>query len=48
MLAQCIKRGEVKRRTNACTYDGRHCAAPELFQGTGTGENLAEGGEEGC
>ena len=48
MLTQCIERGEVKRGTNACSYYRRQCTAPELFQGTGTCKNLAEGSEEGC
>lgn len=48
MLAQCIKRREVKRGTNARTYYRRQCAAPELFQGIGTCKNLAECNEEGC
>lgn len=47
MLAQCIKRSEVKRGTDACPYDRWQCTAPELFQGIGTCENLAEGSDEG-
>ena len=48
MLAQRIKRGEVKRRTNACTYYRWQCPAPELFQGIGTCEDVAEGSDERC
>ncbi len=48
MLAQCIKRGEVERGTDACTYYRWQCPAPELFQGIGTCENLAESTDEGC
>ena len=47
MLAQCIEGSEVKRRTDACTYDRWQRPAPELLQGTGTCENLAEGSDEG-
>ena len=47
MLTQCIKRGEVKCGTDACTYDRWQCTTPELLQGIGTCENLAEGSDEG-
>ena len=47
MLAQRIKRGEVKRRTNPRTYYRRKCPAPELLQGIRTCEDLAEGSDEG-